>query len=112
MDDESVQLNLLGTTFRIKVENVETGVEVVSMVEVFQEDQESVRAGIKKSLEFVLSSLLDGGIMGTNKDEEQKQDLAYQKPEETDNLQKSARPSKDYCEDRGLDQDSLGKARE
>jgi hypothetical protein len=43
------------------------------------------------------------------KKEEQDQDLKHQKPEETDNLQKSARPAKDYCEDRGLDQDTLGK---
>ena len=46
---------------------------------------------------------------GLKKAEDQKQDLAHQKPEETDNLQKSARPNKDYCQDRGIDQDTQGK---
>lgn len=40
---------------------------------------------------------------------EQDQDLKHQKPEETDNLQKSARPAKDYIDSRGLDAETLGK---
>lgn len=43
------------------------------------------------------------------KADEQKQDLSHQKPQETDNLQKSERPSKDYCDERGIDPDTHGK---
>jgi len=47
--------------------------------------------------------------MDNDKRLEQDQDLKHQKPEETDNLQKSERPNKDYCKDRGIDQDTQGK---
>jgi hypothetical protein len=43
------------------------------------------------------------------KKEEQKQDLTWQKPEETDNLQKSEKPARDYCEDRHIDPETQGK---
>jgi len=42
-------------------------------------------------------------------EEDQPQDLAHQKPEETNNLNKSERPSDDYLDSRGLDHDTLGK---
>ena len=42
---------------------------------------------------------------------DQRQDLDH-KTEETDNLCKSARPAKDYCEKEGLDQDTLGKKKD
>jgi hypothetical protein len=47
-----------------------------------------------------------------NKPEPQKQDLIHQKPEETDNLSKSERPSKDYLDSRRLDPDTLGKKKD
>ena len=43
---------------------------------------------------------------------EQQQDLAHQKPEETDNLQKSERPADDYCDSKKLDRDTLGKSKD
>ena len=46
---------------------------------------------------------------GIKKTEDQDQDLAHQKPEETDNLQKSERPAKDYCDERGIDPETHGK---
>ena len=41
--------------------------------------------------------------------EKQDQDLIKQKPEETDNLQKSERPADDYMASRGLDPETHGK---
>ena len=41
--------------------------------------------------------------------EDQTQDLSHQKPEETDNLNKSERPADDYLKSRELDADTLGK---
>jgi len=40
---------------------------------------------------------------------DQDQDLTDQKPEESDNLQKSARPADDYMDSHGLDRDTHGK---
>jgi len=40
--------------------------------------------------------------------EKQVQDLLHQKPEETDNIQKSERPSDDYMDSRGLDHETHG----
>ncbi len=40
---------------------------------------------------------------------EQLDDLAHQKPEETDNLQKSERPSDDYMDTHELDRETHGK---
>lgn len=42
-------------------------------------------------------------------DKEQPQDLLHQKPEETDNLNKSERPADDYLKSRELDPKTLGK---
>jgi hypothetical protein len=61
---------------------------------------------------------LDGGFMsGIEKEkqkhlEEQKQDLNYQKPEETDNIQKSAHPDADYMKDRNLDPETHGRKKD
>ena len=41
--------------------------------------------------------------------EKQDQDLINQKPEETDNLQKSERPDDTYCKSRGIDPETHGK---
>ena len=43
------------------------------------------------------------------KKDSQVQDLGHQKPEETDNLQKSARPSDDYMDSHGLSRETHGK---
>ena len=40
---------------------------------------------------------------------EQTQDLGHHKPEETDNIQKSERPAKDYCDSREIDPETQGK---
>lgn len=53
-----------------------------------------------------------GNGENVKKAEDQKQDLSWQKPEETDNLQKSAKPARDYCEDRKIDQETQGKEKE
>ena len=47
-----------------------------------------------------------------DKKEEQAVDLGHQKPEETDNLQKSERPADDYMESRDLDKETHGKKEE
>jgi hypothetical protein len=44
-----------------------------------------------------------------NQGQEMVQDLKWQKPEESDNLQKSERPADDYMDSRGLDRDTHGK---
>jgi len=101
------QLDLLKTTYKVKIENVETGVEAHAVVEVFKDDPEVIHNNILRATSDLMRGVLD--MNEKKEDEKQKQDLAHQKPEETDNLQKSARPDRSYCEDRGLDQDTLGK---
>lgn len=58
---------------------------------------------------LAVKNVLENMGVGMSTKKEQTQDLSHQKPEETDNLQKSARPDDTYTDTHELDRDTLGK---
>lgn len=92
-------------TLRLILEDVESGNRISTMVEIFGEQSYSE---LEKSLKESYKKI-GVCVENTKKSENQEQDLAWQKPEESDNLQKSVRPDGDYMRDRGLNPDTHGK---
>jgi hypothetical protein len=102
MNSEQLEMKF-GGKYKVTIEDQDSKNTITTTVETVSDDVESVAKSLSTAVREVV-------MTNGTKEEQQPQDLNHQKPEETDNLQKSARPAKDYCEDRGLDQDTLGKS--
>ena len=90
----------------LSIEDLDTGNVVKTKLEFYQDDTATIRERIVSEATSIAKQM---GYTEEKKMNEQDQDLDYQKPEETDNLQKSERPADDYMDSRGLDHETHGK---
>jgi len=106
-------------SFRIRIEDTDTMNHVDFKLDFFKESSDEIyERGCKilhKSMEIL--GYIEGEEMNGTEEKSvttdpQQQDLLFQHPEETDNIQKSERPDAEYMKDRGLDQDTHGKKHE
>lgn len=95
------QQTFFKSRYRVTIEDQDSKNAISTMVEMIEDDVESVAVGLSKAVKEI--------VMSNGTKEEQTQDLVHQKPEETDNLSKSARPDKSYTDSKDLDPDTLGK---
>ncbi len=101
--ESSMQLSP-NSKVRLILEDEESGNRISTSVEIFGDQAYSE---LEKALKESYKKL---GVVTMSKPKEQEQDLKWQKPEESDNLQKSVRPDGDYMRDRGLNPDTHGKS--
>lgn len=112
---------------KLKIEDPDTKNYVDLQLEYFGEDPQglllylSATTALRKAMVKLglLRDLTDKEIkeLFMSKDEDPKEkpqepDLKHQKPEETDNLQKSERPDAEYMKDHELDPDTHGKKKD
>lgn len=93
---------------KITVEDLHSKNVVTTFVDNYSEDSESLDNASHTAFNKAYKTLMEGD-MNDPKKAEQDQDLKHQKPEESDNLNKSESPDSEYMKDRGLDRETHGK---
>lgn len=99
----------------LKVEDQDTKNSVQVLLNFYND--ENHRGNFVRACESLYHAMAQLGVlkskgdtnMTTEKKEEQKQDLTWQTPEETDTLAKAERPADDFMDTNELDRDSHGK---
>lgn len=105
-------IDTIPSTDRIKitVEDLHTKNNVTVFVDNYSTDIESLSYASNTAFNQAYKTLMEGNMNGeTKKADDQDQDLKHQKPEESDNLQKSESPDSEYMKDRGLNRETHGK---
>jgi hypothetical protein len=96
----------------LTLEDQNTKNQVQTLVEVFEEY--ATEGALLRAVQDLGKQIgaIRGENMETKKAEEQTQDLAHHKTEETDTLVKAERPADDFMKSNDLDKETHGKAKE